>query len=477
MRSQCAMMELSIPREMAPRFHKLKDVAKMYRTDPVNPKRVTIRYNRETWDDFEMLVKGKYETDDKLVKSDVTNDKGIAIPHPWRPEGRPRFRPKTAIRAPQLPEKSAKRKRDTNTGSTPEGKVSKIHQILMTPADEDEDKEASVLSAPGANDEDQLDGIVVPNIKEIGEYELIPNTIAEQIVIIPDNNDNFTTALSKDDDENSEFEIISEDENQNDGKWEVVGTKNSKPKRVRNFPITTNFADHNIYIRLRTQSHSELITSPRQPVDDTETPIDTPMTSFSITQKNSTVIRTNLELIPPLPNTILYETEGLSTSFHQPSSPILNQTHSIHGYNDQIINSIPPTMNIAGEISSLPQSNFCPSLTASQQIDLNSLTWDSSQDALFQTAENITDSSLNETLRGTSDNSLNTTNLNFSILQTSRSNDDSVDGDRLYRCCQQRICCCSLFENLTKNFVISVNSVIDKNNIVIRSSPQKSLCK
>ena len=70
------MMELSIPREMAPRFHKLKDVAKMYRTDQDNPKRVTIRFNRETWDDFEMLVKGKYKTDDKLVKSDVTNDKG-----------------------------------------------------------------------------------------------------------------------------------------------------------------------------------------------------------------------------------------------------------------------------------------------------------------------------------------------------------------------------------------------------------------
>ena len=177
-------MELSIPREMAPRFHKLKDVAKMYRTDQDNPKWVTIRFNRETWDDFEMLVKGKYKTDDKLVKSDVTNDKGVTIPHPWRPEGRPRFRPKTVIHAPQPSEKSAKRKRDTNTGSTPEGKVRKIHQILMTPANKDDDKDTSVLSAPGASEENLLDEIVVPlDIEEIGEYEIISHNNNETGII------------------------------------------------------------------------------------------------------------------------------------------------------------------------------------------------------------------------------------------------------------------------------------------------------
>ena len=200
------------------------------------------------------------------------------------------------------------------------------------------------------------------------------------------------------------------------------------------------------------------------------------MAPLLISQEKLKSIDTNLEFSSPLPTTISPEKEKTNIQFNQLTSPILNKTRSISGNNDQIMNIIPPTMNNTEMISTLPQSNFCPSLTSSQQIDFNSLEWDTSQDALFLTAENMTDSSLNETLRGTSDNSLDSSNLNLSILQTSRSNDGPVDGDRLYRCCQQKICSCSLFENLTVNFVISLNSVIDKNSIVIRSSI-KPLCK
>ena len=233
--------------------------------------------------------------------------------------------------------------------------------------------------------------------------------------------------------------------------------------------------DHNIFERLRTQSNTETIASPTPPTINVDTPKVTPLTPLRISKEKLKSSDTNLESSSPLPIIISPEKET-NIQLNHPSSPILNITRSISGNNDQIMNIIPPTMNNTEMISTLPQSNFCPSLTSSQQIDFNSLEWDTSQDALFLTAENMTDSSLNETLRGTSDNSLDSSNLNLSILQTSRSTDGPVDGDRLYRCCQQKICSCSLFENLTVNFVISLNSVIDKNSIVIRSSI-KPLCK